>query len=492
MISDLADRPDGSVLEADLCIVGAGPAGIAIARALRGKGLNILLLESGGAGPEDGPQALAKGTVDGPLAYRPLENVRLRQLGGTTGHWAGQSHPLDAADFDTRAWVPLSGWPVAYDDFAAYLPAAAELCQLGEESFDYDAWKGQKGMTPNPFGAGVHIVPLRFSKPIARFGQLYKDDLDVAADITCVLHATVTALTPNASGTAVVGATVKTLGGKTATVKAKRFVLAAGLENARLLLLSQAASGKPFGNEHDMVGRCVMEHPRVDTGTVALEQRDAVEFVRKAARKVGSHSLRFDLQLPAQRCADLEILNHSAFVWRKHKAVDTAPDVLALTDAFADGGKKGQRLLHLRIRLEHAPNPDSRITLDEGTTDALGQPVTKLHWAVGELEARTVAAVERAMAEQFGAARVGRFRIPDRAKPTDWEADVGWQDHLMGGTRMASDPTKGVVDGDGKVHGMTNLFVAGATVFPTSGHTNPTLNLVALALRLADHLAGEA
>ena len=139
----------------------------------------------------------------------------------------------------------------------------------------------------------------------------------------------------------------------------------------------------------------------------------------------------------------------------------------------------------MRIRLEHAPIPESRITLAK-ELDSLGLPRVDLHLVYGELEAKTLEEVANAFAHEVGRAGFARLCIPPGIR--NWHEKAGWQVHHMGGTRMSADPKLGVVDQNCKVHGLANLFVAGSSVFPTSGHANPTMNLVALTLRLADHL----
>lgn len=493
MIQDLQDTPDGGELQADVCIVGAGPAGISLARSLRGSGLQVLLLESGGREREEAQADLARGVVDPNLKYFELHAARLRLLGGTSNHWAGQSYPLDPIDFETRDWVPDSGWPISHAEMSAYLPEAQELCRLGDQRWDWKSWSDKKGLSKNPYGDEMRVMPLRFSRPLVKFGEVYGEDLEKADDIRTVLHATLIGLEANADGTRVVSAQVSTVAGRTATVKAKRFVLACGgFENSRLLLLAQRAGGQPFGNQHDQVGRYVMEHPAVDTGEVAFEGSAHVEFVRKAFRMVGDQRIRMDVQLPAAEQERLQILNHAVFIHKKLKVAGNTAGVAALLDGLQDSDPSKPPVLKLRVRIEQAPYADSRITLHDSQTDPFGQPVTHLHWRMGELEHKTVATLEKVMARQLGLARVGRFRIPDRKNPGDWQKKVIWAYHHMGGTRMSSDPTRGVVDADCRVHGMSNLYLAGSSVFPTGGFTNPTLNLVALSLRLGAHLTSAA
>ena len=141
---------------------------------------------------------------------------------------------------------------------------------------------------------------------------------------------------------------------------------------------------------------------------------------------------------------------------------------------------------HLNVRLEQTPNPNSRITLSQDL-DALGLKRLNLDWRLTELEKRTVKVLAMTIGSEFGRLNMGRFQLPQ------WlveDGDPGWTGgcHHMGTTRMSDNPKLGVVNSDCRVHGVNNLYVAGSSVFPTSGFVNPTFTIVALALRLVDHL----
>jgi choline dehydrogenase-like flavoprotein len=135
---------------------------------------------------------------------------------------------------------------------------------------------------------------------------------------------------------------------------------------------------------------------------------------------------------------------------------------------------------------EQTPNPDSRVTLADDT-DPLGLRRVRLNWRLTEQERRSFIANIRALGRELAAAGIGRLRplLPDDGL---WEKVVGGGSHHMGTTRISDDPKRGVVDRDCRVHGIDNLYVAGSSVFVTSGSANPTLNILALAYRLVDHL----
>ena len=144
----------------------------------------------------------------------------------------------------------------------------------------------------------------------------------------------------------------------------------------------------------------------------------------------------------------------------------------------------------LQCRAEQAPNPDSRVTLS-ATNDAMGVPLADLHWQLTELDQRTVRIFFELVGREFGRTGLGRIQLLDwliDGDDTTWPAFLSGGFHHMGTTRMHDDPKQGVLDANAQVHGIENLYVTGASAFPTSGAPNPTLTLVALAIRLSDHL----
>lgn len=480
MFVDLNALDDGATIRADVGIIGAGAAGIALALELMGDGLDVALIESGGLDYDADTQALYDGDVTG-LVYFPLDSARLRYFGGTTNHWGGQSVPLQPIDFTARDWVPASGWPIGYDEYARYLPRAEPLCRLTTAAAGSEVWVPTPPMPEFPLeGTDFRPVLLRFPRPAFSFGPVHQRTLDRAARVRTYLHANATGFETDAGRRRIEGVPLASLDGRRATLVADTYVLATGgIENCRLLL----ASG--LGNANDQVGRYVMEHPNYDTGLVQMVPTRFLGRPNPYRAAIGTQIVRFDAQLAPEAQAEAGILNHSVYL----VPLDAEPEgrVGRLWDRLSDRvmGPEEWRYT-LRVRLEHAPNPDSRITLTD-ETDALGMPRVALDFRFGPLETRTVAHVCDAFAQALGAADLGRMQV-DFDPASDWQADVGWQYHHCGGTRMSADPGDGVVDTNCKVHGMDNLYVAGSSIFPTAGHANPTMNLLAFAIRLADHI----
>lgn len=483
---------DGSVLHADLCIVGAGAAGLTLARSLAGSRTQVILLESGGLESDPRTQALYTGRVDG-AGQAPLHSSRLRFFGGTTNHWEGLCGPLDAIDFAARSWVPESGWPIDREALDPFYRRAHELCELGPYDYGEDAW-GSFAETPERFAeAGAEVMVTQHSPP-TRFGERYRDEIQQAENVQALLHANVLALATGDDPGRVNRAEVATLDGRRFTVAARRFVLACGaVENARLLLLSNAARPEGLGNQHDLVGRYFLDHPRLRPAGVVL-------WTDTAARRLAQGILidevkaTLSVRLGAAVQERERVLQTGFFTsaWRglaSSQGLDDRDGAILTWLQRLAGDDDPAELSVCWLRSEQAPRRESRVRLGRDT-DPLGQRRVVLEWRLGELDRHTHETAVRRYAELFTRAGVGRVRLANELleTPADpWQRITSdW--HQMGTTRMATDERHGVVDRDCRVFGLENLYVAGASVFPTGGWMNPTLTLVALALRLSDHL----
>lgn len=520
MLKDLRELPQNAVIEADLCIIGAGAAGITLARSLRGKGIHVCLLESGSFDFEPAVQDLYKGGLGG-LPYWDLDVARLRTFGGSTMHWEGMCAPLMPHDFDRRAHVPESGWPISHGDVARHYPAAHDILRLGPVRYDLDDWLPAGQRLPSPARTQERIY--QYSPPV-RFGERFREELVNARDVDIVVHANVTAMDLDDTGWTVSGLRLATLEGKTATARASHYVVACGgIENARLLLASRGVQPDGVGNAHGNVGRYFMEHYELWPGEVAMTApKDRVQPY--FGFNDGGMYLKPCFVVEPEVQADLGIANGgltldsaayhedvTGFVALRRflnglrqgdfaEAGTSLPLILSDLDDVAEGAwrkLKGQRYrplakdrqdVRVKIYGEQVPNPDSRVLLSDDR-DALGQPRAVLDWRLTDLDRHTAVTSARVVGEGLAAEGAGRMRL------APWVEDGGWPEslqgamHHMGTTRMSASPRKGVVDADCRVHGMENLYVAGSSVFPTGGYANPTLTIVALTLRLAEHLA---
>lgn len=564
-VTRISGADGGAVIETDLAIVGGGPVGLAIADRCARAGIDVVLLESGLEHEDEAHEALnqviaaelARDPDPGGLrtgchgpqaplwsAQHQAYGVRCRGLGGSTQAWAAKLAPFDEIDFAPRGWVPNSGWPIGRDELLPHLDRARELLGLCPTE------------PPSRFAdAGLRSCYWQFARSTAerldvmRFGRDFAPGLP--PNVRVLLDATVTRLGFDPAAQAVHELQVVSLAGASLIVKPRRLVLAAGgIENARLLLVSDDVEPGGIGNQHDLVGRYLIDHAGIRLGQVK-----GAGNIGLLARKFGfyglnhagrSHMFQHGLALSPELQEQEGLLNAAAYFapqraaddpfdalkrlirgrsderWRDlaattrgmgliargmgaralawHGTPETlrefvvglairlAPNMVA--DEFVSGGLPHKLTwLNIEAICETAPDPGNRISLSN-RKDALGMPIASATWRVGPIEWRTLevlaASLERVMAADGYPAPtlVGWVRDEDPARPT--LIDLA---HTMGTTRMASDPRGGVVDTDCRVFGVSNLYIAGGSVFPTGGHANPTWMYLALALRLADHLA---
>lgn len=254
MILDLHDLEPGAELTADLCIVGAGIAGLSLAREFLDTRLQVVVVESGGAHGDGGANLLNAGEIAG-RPFFSLEYGRTRGFGGTSELWAGQCTPLDRCDFAPRFWVPHSGWQIAWEDLGSYYRRANVVFALPEDTF------ADPARTPVPIArlgaAPDRLVPhVSVFSPRRYLGRELRDTLTGKNHVRALVNATLTRLAASENGARVDHAQVQSLHGQRATVRARTFVLACGaLENARLLLASNRQESCGLGNRRDQVGR---------------------------------------------------------------------------------------------------------------------------------------------------------------------------------------------------------------------------------------------
>ena len=511
MIVDARTVPDGFLAEADVCIVGAGAAGITIARELRARPLRVVLLESGWLEPDAATQSLYAGEVQD-RAYFRLDAARSRYFGGTTNDWMGECRPLDAIDFAARDWVPHSGWPFARAHLLPFYQRAHEVCQLGPFPGTAADWP-RMGVHPIAFrGERVCSLALHHSPP-TRFGVAYRHEIARAESVVAYLGANVVALEPPDPPAAVRAARVACLSGTGFRVHARTFILAAGgVENARLLLMSNQVQRAGLGNAHDQVGRYFMEHLYLDRAATILAHEGSIDPFYTVGYLSPEGRVRGILGLGADVQRAEKLTNFSAVL-----DDDALPGPVAIVRTLRDAVRRrrlppgasasvrhaaawigttavrhlrptpsGRRYL-VKNAMEQAPNPESRVVLGD-QRDRLGCPRVTLRWSLTTLDKRTMHRAHQILDEELRRAGVGALETAQGRDDDPWPSGLRGARHHMGTTRMHPDPRRGVVDENGRVHGIANLFVAGSSVFPTSGSANPTLTIVALAIRLAAHV----
>ena len=521
MLIDARSLSKDHRIETEVCIVGAGAAGVTLAREFIGQPFRICLLESGGLELDRETQSLYQGERTG-HPYFPLDMARLRYFGGSTNHWEGWCRPLDEIDFETREYLPYSGWPFDRSHLDPFYGRAQTICQLGPFVYDADAWK-LDASPPLPFIGDRIITTIYQFSPPTRFGKVYRDEIARAGNTTTFLYANVVDMETTETGQTVTRLRVACLDGNKFWVSAKLFILAAGgIENPRLLLLSNKVQSAGLGNQHDLVGRFFMEHPHLVSGLfLPSHPASSTDLYRRPHNTEKKVSVLGALTLSAKALRREQLTNFSAILvpprsWSqvskgvasfkrllsefrrgsvpedfvkhlKNVIVDLDDVAIASYRQFYKSEYPLATWLALENRSEQVPNPDSRVTLT-AERDRLGKNRVRLDWRLSSSDKRSIRRGHEIIGEELGRAGLGRLRVVVDDNDSVWDSTMVGGFHHMGTTRMHVDPQQGVVDANCRVHSMSNLFIAGSSVFPTSGYANPTLTIVALAVRLADHV----
>ncbi len=538
MLVDARQLSPGTVVRADVCIIGSGAAGTTVAAELSRSGTALVILEGGGWRAERQAQDTYRGFMTDATYHDPLELVRQKRIGGTTSMWGGRCVPLDDIDFEARRHVAGSGWPISLYDLLPYYQRAHSHCELGE--FEYHVGEAVPGASPFVIDGRPSRVTddriWRWSPPV-KFGRVLRRLVRSEPDVSLYHHATVVGLERDRLGGRITRVRVLAGPGRELTVEAGTIVLAAGcLETARLLLASDV------GNEHDLVGRYYMTHPFAELGTVSfadpsraayhfMTTRDGVYCRRmltvseETQRQLGLLNLAAALWYPDPRDPAHEdaLLSSYALVravmararldWksagvhrryaesgdiRRHlvNVLKDVPSVARFGVTWARRRWLAQRSLpsfmvgeatlglRLRVDIEQSPEPRNRVTLDR-RCDALGLPRLLLDYRVSRTDRESVVRSLKVIRDEFSRLGVGKVELPPESIVLD-EMPLGDGTHQMGVTRMADSPRQGVVDRRCRVHGAGNLYIASSSVFPTGGFAGPTLTVVALAVRIAD------
>jgi choline dehydrogenase-like flavoprotein len=470
----------------DVCICGAGPAGITLACRLAAHGLEVALLEGGGFEPSDESTDIHRGDVTNP-DYLPLHLGRLRYFGGASNHWHGNAPALGPIDFAARPELGLDGWPIGKEALDPYAAEAYDILECRIEDQDHDPFRFH-GLD------GLRAVAIPRSTPV-RFGPKYRQEIEASPRLVLWLHANVVDLVLDADRRFVRGAEVVSLRRKTrSTLRARFYVLClGGIENPRLLLHCRNQVDVGLGNQHDLVGRFFMDHPIVQLGGVLYNRASAPTFdgernyAPSDARLRAANVLNYCFRLfnpPVASSGNASALCSWGFLHALADAIGAAP---------ADCPPNPDGLVRVQALIEQAPDAANRVTLSD-RRDALGLPRVHLRWGLNDLDRRTMRAAVLQIGARFASGDLGRVRMApwlDVDPPQDPPPAKGLfaGTHHLGTTRMGDHPRQGVVDRDCRVFGLENLYIGGSSVFPRAGWSNPTFTIVQLALRLGDHLA---
>jgi choline dehydrogenase-like flavoprotein len=541
-----------TTFNADVCVVGAGPAGIVLALELARAGRSVLLIESGGPAFDRAAQDLGEAAIADAARHAALAHATRRQFGGTSAIWGGRCVPLDPVDFEVRDYVPCPGWPISYAELAEHYPRACEYAGCGPADFESASAlpDAQPTIVPGFTDSFISSSGLeRWGSP-TDFGRRYRDDIAANPRITCLLNATCTSVETGDDPGRAASLCISAPSGGRMTATGRMFVLACGgLATTRLLLVSNRVHRNGLGNQGSALGRFYMGHlsgkiadVRFSTDpdrTIFGFERDAAgaycrkRFAIRGEQQKNRRLLNCALWLDNPRLADpghrsgilsLAILALSAPVLSRRLApeaivaaavggsgqfprmphllniVRDLPSVMTFAPAFVYQRYFAQprmpgffvrsraNVYALHYHAEQQPHDASTVRLGEDT-DAFGMRRLVVDLRFSDADAASVVETHRLLDSHLRANGCGELVY--RFTDLRWAVQDQARDgfHQIGTTRMSDDPRQGVVDADCKVHGIDNLYVSSSSVFPTSGQANPTLSIIALSVRLARHLA---
>lgn len=452
----------------DVCIVGGGVAGIILAIRLGRAGRSVLLAEAGGIGVNAASQELYRGGQGG-LENLPLDETRIRALGGSSHHWGGWCRPLDAHDFQRTDLQ--GGWPIAKADLDPYFREAATMLGVTELS----------GLDTQLSGGQLQTIRMYFSRPPANLAVAFIDELRGSSQITALLNAACAQVKLDQTAPRV--ASVRLVTGSEVALEcyAREFILAMGaVENVRQLLVLRQRNAARLANMSDSLGRFYMQHMHqvlgqfvlFDANAPALGGQSPVAFLATTEAYLRARGRgAFRLYSTGIACAGI---------------VDDFQKTVVTCRAAAASGT-------VLITAEQIPTADSRILLTD-ETDRLGLPPPHLDWQISEDDHEALRQAAYTLGRYLIEADIGRLQVNPAILGND-DPLAGWTrlggapgaaGHQMGGARMSSQAQDGIVDQDCRVWGLHNLSVAGSAVFRNSGHATPTLTIAQLALRLAD------
>ena len=543
MRKDATQILNHSRVRCDVCVVGSGPAGITTARELALAGVNVLLIEAGGEKQRPEQVDLYRGTSRS-TNHGPLHLFRQRRLGGTSVVWGGRSAPYEDIDLEKRSYVPSSGWPISQNHLNSAYIRAHEYLDLG--AFSYSAAQSFPASAQFPVKCcpGVVVDKIwRFSLPTnfwIKYGSFFSSH--PKADV--IVNGSCTEIVTNPTGDSVDYIRVTSSREHQFTVQARTYVLAmGGLEVTRLLFASTSVHKSGIGNAQGLLGRFYISHLTGNAGTIHFNNGQG-EYFRKYVVSEGIYCKRLmRLTHDVQRRNGLLNLaitaTHMEFHDPSHRSGILSSVYLAkryfmgrippefsreLSDSkyhhllkhainvlssplemvrFADTWTRRrllasrklpsvelcneQGIYTLHFDAEQSPNVDSRVALGD-ERDKFGMPRLVVDWRMNRGDAESVFRSLELIARGLESAGVAKLNIkPDLAN--DAYARNGVGSHHIGSTRMGGSPATGVVDSECRVFGIPNLYIASSSVFPTSSYVNPTLQIVAIAIRIAAHIA---
>ncbi|MDB3997548.1 FAD-dependent oxidoreductase [Candidatus Pelagibacter sp.] len=502
MLIDYSNHNNDENIESQICIIGAGAAGITLALELSKKKFDIVLVESGDFKSNDTVQNLYAGYNTG--KEYPIESSRLRYFGGTTNHWGGMCRPLDEHDFIKKDYVNYSGWPFSYNELKPFYSLAHNYLELGKYDYSIDHGRElKKSFRQCLLEKSVIIEKKLFkrSTPV-RYLKKYKKNITKNKYIRCYNNINIINLHLSNDKQHCNEAHGVSIDGFKLNFKSKFFIICmGGIETPRLLLNSSKQEKKGFGNINGLVGKFFQEHPHLYSGELLLNPKldpskffdcggDWMNVKKKKPTSIWPiYTLTSEIQLKEK------ILNGSISLRGNlsNKSIIKSnnpllKDYMEKMTSNIFGHRKNSKLLRIPIfsRTESSPNPNSKITLSN-KKDILGQYKINLNWELNELDFKSIYKTLEYFNAEANRLNIGRVQI--NYEDTKEKFEFWGGQHHMGTTRMHTSAKQGVVNENLRMHNVDNVYISGSSVFPTSGFANPTLTIVALSIRLASYLS---
>jgi choline dehydrogenase-like flavoprotein len=515
---DLEDVPSETRFESEICVIGAGIAGLLLSEKLAGYGFRVHLLEAGGIDLEQRSQDLYKSEMRG-VFHRGTTEGRFRTFGGASTRWGGQVLSYPEEVFQNRELLGHIGWPISESDIRAYYPEIFKIMGVNDLPFT-DEFLERFGTREALHSPDVRI---RFSKfapfPKRNLAETVGKQCLASDRITVFFHANAVSVDLDQKGDEIKSVTVRNYQGVQYSFKAREYIICTGtIEASRLLLSSTSIHPCGVGNLTDQVGRYFHDHVTARALLIG-EQSKAIfsKYFSPYYVKNTLHSPKLEATVSLQKRLNLpEIMaqffihepNDNEFALLRRTLVDLQRREISFKTVgqlplFLSGAAqmafalkiRGRRIISrragitLNIETEQKPRSDSRIQISD-EVNCLGIPKTIVDWKISEEEGEAMRRYASAV-DQF-LRSLGMTQLEWNPGPLDdsqtWIQAGGDILHPMGGTRMGTSPDNSVVDKNLRVHGVNNLFVASCSVFPSGGSSNPTFTMMALARRLADFL----
>ncbi|MBE9064475.1 GMC family oxidoreductase [cf. Phormidesmis sp. LEGE 11477] len=496
MFTDILEIGEQATLRRQVVVVGSGIAGAEVATYLARHGLEVVLVESGREQFDPAIQALNDVTFLGkrhrelnpnsyyhrylPPALRGVS--RVRQFGGTSNIWTGKWKYFQPSDFEKREWIPNSEWPIKFGDLLEYYRSTAKDYGFGD--LEAEAVRLEiMALRSKVEAAGLKVSSFYWEQTPTRTAKRFGDEMRQSKNLQVLMGATATELLLDESRQRVSKVVCRSLEEKEVTVEGEAVVLAMGaFESARLLLASDRQLTCGIGNQHDLVGRFYIDHPKNHTGSLrpgalTREYAKELQFAPKPR-----FCTCFALDDKTQR--EEKLLEHSLYIKPIYETrLGALRRILTLRPTCQDNNGIVD---HYRVNfiVEQVPHRDSRIMLSN-ERDALGKRKLAVNWCFTDQDRYSIAKTLQILTERVEKSGLGTFDFGENPPSLEAATDAA---HQMGTTRMANRPEEGVVDTDCRVFGTDNLYILGSAVFPTGPSYSPTFTILALARRLGQHL----